>query len=52
MMADGQKSSDLHKPEKDEQRPKKTTTSYMFFLKTKVPELMKENKLTLVEASK
>jgi len=52
MMADGQKSSDLHKPEKDEQRPKGTKSAYMYFVKATVPELMRDKKLTLIEASK
>lgn len=52
MTADGKKSSDLHKHEKDEIRPKKTASPYMFFLKTTVPQLMTEQKLALTEASK
>lgn len=52
MMADGKKSSDLHKAEKDDIRPKNTTSAYSYFLKESIPALMGSKKLNLPEASK
>ena len=51
-MADGQKSSELHKHEKDEIRPRKTLSAYMFYLSSTVPILMSGKNLNLAEASK
>ena len=51
-MADGQKSSELHKHEKDEIRPKRTKTAYLFYLSSTVPVLMSGKNLNLAEASK
>lgn len=52
MMSDGQKSSNLHQHEKDEIRPKKTASPYMYYLKSTVPVLMAGKNLNLAEASK
>lgn len=52
MMNDGKKSSDLHKYEKGELKVKRTASSYMYFMGANIPKLMKDQKMTLPEASK
>jgi len=52
VMPDGKKSSAVRAPTKDDPRPKRNLSAYMYFVSANVSKLMAEHKCPMTEASK